>query len=333
LICSSEGGVPHQNELSLKEWERIVEEAIDLGANNFFLSGGEPLSCSYFKEICQYIKNRGVSLSIYSSGNVSEGNELQPLKTEDLKPLSDLSSIKLVFSLEGARSETHDKMTCGAGSFENTIISIKKAIDLGLNVEVHFVPTKLNYKELPYIISLSNNLGVRKVSVLRFVAQGRGEKYRHLLEMNKEDLIQLKYIFLNIQEEWIDYVRIGSPFNPFLLSKQYFCTAGINRITIRYDGFAVPCEALKFLANNHSDEIDVRKNSLKKIWNNSKLFNSIKNIQNLTYNSECNSCSFIYKCRGGCLAQKILQHSIDSVDPYCIIKLFDTKELIVKSIN
>ena len=318
LICSSNGGKPHPLELSLDKWLKIIDKSIELGVKSFFLSGGEPFSRSYFKDICKYIANKNVSLSIYTSGNFFDGRELGPIKYDDLIFISSLDSVRLVFGLEGACARTHDLMTRVKGSFNNIISSIRTAVDLGLYTELHFVPTKMNYKELPDVVSFAKKLGVKKVSVLRFVAQGRGKDNESMLRLGKDDLINLRNILYELSG-YGDYVRIGSPFNPFLLSKGYKCTAGRKRMTIRYDGRVVPCEAMKFMAEDFNDN-DVRIFSLRDIWQSSEIFKMARSYQ-IAIGSECNSCDYLNICMGGCPAQKLLNGALDAVDPYCSIRI------------
>jgi len=329
-ICSSFGGEPHPLELSLDKWIGIIDESIELGAKSFLISGGEPFSSSYFKEICEYISNKGVSLSIYTSGNHFNGLEIGPLQSTDLIPLSTLNPVKLVFSLQGSRARTHDSITYVKGSFNNTLSSIRLALELGLYTEVHFVPTKMNYQELPDVVSLAKKIGVKKVSVLRFVPQGRGKVNESRLKLEKDDLIRLRDIFHKLSEHG-DYVRIGSPFNPFLLSKTYKCTAGRKRMTVRYDGRVVPCEAMKFMAEEFEGEVfndnNVRRYSLKDIWEHSTIFQMARSLHK-SLSTECNSCDFLFKCSGGCPAQSILTGSFEAIDPYCIVRIGLMKKLL-----
>jgi len=316
LICSSNGGSPHPKELSLQKWIDVVDESLNLGTKSFMISGGEPFAFSYFKELCQYISNKNISLSIYTSGNIRRGDEILPLNNDELDLLSNLGSVKLVFNLQGSNSKIHDLMTCVKGSFVNILSSIKLAVDYDLKIEVHFVPTSINYKKLPEIVSLCKDIGVKKVSVLRFVPQGRGKINEKILKLGSSEIMHLRNILVNLTES-DNYVRVGSPFNPFLLSKQHKCTAGCTRMTIRYDGFVFPCEALKFVSENFNDN-NVRRYSMKEIWENSQIFQLARNFQNLINKSECLSCTFFNKCRGGCPVQRLLTGTLEHVDPYCL---------------
>lgn len=313
MLCSSHGGIIHPNELGLDKWIHLVDEAVELGASSFLISGGEPFTSPFLFELSRYIHSKNVSLTIYSSGNIGE-NIIKPIPITELEKIANVGKILIVMSLESAEQDIHEKITQKENSYQNTLQTIRNCIDLGLSVELHFVPTKINYRELPNVIELALSLGVKKVSVLRFVPQGRGKENREKLELNENELEELKSIFQEL-EKYGDYVRIGSPFNPFLLSKQYVCTAGTNRLSISYDGYVFSCEAYKFLDRNN--ENNLKNNSLRKIFNMSQLFEETRIYQHKLISDVCKNCSFFILCRGGCPAQKILYRSI--IDPICQI--------------
>jgi radical SAM protein with 4Fe4S-binding SPASM domain len=318
LICSSNGGSRHPDELSLDKWLKVIDESIELGAESFSLSGGEPFSHPYFREICKYISKRGLSLSIYTCGNVLKNGKLTCLEREDIKFVSDLGPVRLVFSLQGANSGTHDSITCIQGSFRNTVSSISCTVERGLPAETHFVPVSPNYRELPDLVTLSKNLGARKLSVLRFVAQGRGRINERLLELKNNDLACLGSMLMDMTRS-SSFVRVGVPFSPLGTTKLYHCTAGIDRMTIRFDGLVVPCEAMKFMAEDYEDN-SVRRSSLGRIWRESEIFRQARQFQTLIAQSDCNSCSFFHKCRGGCPAQRSREKKVNEcVDPMCMI--------------
>jgi len=330
IFCSSYGGKRDKNELNLNDWKRLTIEAINLGTKKILISGGEPFSSPFFKDLCHFISSHPIDLSIYSSGNIYNDNILTSLDINHLQFLTTMKPVKIIFSLLGFSSDIHDDITLVKGSFDNVIKSIHNAIQLGINVELHFVPIKKNFRELPKVVELAEKMNVNKISILRYVAQGRGSNLN--LDLSDKELLQLRKIFSDLKK-YKNFVRIGSPFNPFLLDKTYVCTAGRTRMTVRYDGLVVPCEAMKFIANKNQDDIDVRNHSLEYIWNESILFKLARKMNDLTTSSECLSCKYIDICKGGCPAQKMLQGRIKNYDPYCILKLeekIDKKLLIIK---
>lgn len=316
LFCSSNGGMPHPRELNLSEWFEVIDQSISLGASSFLISGGEPFSSPFLREICQHISNNDVNLTVYTCGNIIKDGQLSPLEKTDLEFLLGLKSANLVFNVQGANSNIHEKVTNVKGSFENVMSSISSSVECGLRPEIHFVPISINYKVLPDVVSLSKDLDVKKVSVLRFVPQGRGKENEPKIKLGEDNVMELRDIISNFCES--GFVRIGSPFSPFGVHKKNDCTAGQNRMTIRFDGKVVPCEAMKFLAEDFQDN-DVRKTTIKKIWCQSELFTQIRAIQSSDLTSECKNCDLLLNCKGGCIAQRLIsKNSMNTFsEPYC----------------
>jgi MoaA/NifB/PqqE/SkfB family radical SAM enzyme len=84
----------------------------------------------------------------------------------------------------------HNAIT-GIQSYQNTVNNIKKLVQNDMNVNVHFVVTKINYHYLNDIVEDSIRWGVKKVSFLTFIPRERGEHYRSNFELSLADIEQL----------------------------------------------------------------------------------------------------------------------------------------------
>lgn len=315
VICSSEGGVPYDNELTIGQFERIIKDAKRLGTRNICFSGGEPLEHSGIVQLCKYSKLAGLNVQIYTSGNIrTKENMLGPLDVELLsrvKPYAD----KIIVGLHGPTPKIHESITRVPRSFENAIASIETVNREAIPVEVHFVPIKQNYKSLPGMIELSKTLKISKISILRFVPQGRGKTYSNLLSLEKPDVLSLKSILTSLLESKDPHVRIGSPFKVLGLS-QARCTAGENRATVRADGCVFPCEALKHVQCISND---LHLLSLRQIWQDSEIFKDARTFASSARNRKCAKCNKFDECSGGCFAQSLLfgTNAWECSDPYC----------------
>lgn len=318
LICSSEGGLPYENELTTNQLKKIIRDANELGTRNICFSGGEPFEHPEIIQLCEYSKHMGLNVHIYSSGNNrSKLNLLSPLD-EDVLIRVKASVGKIIFGLHGPTAEVHDSITRVPGSFKNAVASIERAVRQSIPVEIHFVPVRLNYKSLPGMIELSKKLGLGKISILRFVPQGRGKVYNDILSLEPSDILSLKSILESIIVSETPQVRIGAPFTVLGLSKAR-CTAGENRATVRADGLVFPCEALKQMPCSFND---LHAQSLQQIWKESKIFKDARAFASLARSGECRNCKKLEKCGGGCLAQSLVLGKTvwGYLDPYCFEK-------------
>lgn len=331
ILCSSNGGTRCSREFSLNEIKKIIEDSISLGTIHINISGGEPFSHPHLFDICKYIKEKGISVDIYSCGNIEkEDGTLKPLENKTLVNLKKIGIDKIIFSIHGDNESIHDYITTKKGSFSNLIESVKRANFNKMYVEMHFVPTKLNYKSLPKVICLTKKLNVKKLSILRFVPQGRGWINKELLELKSKDIIEIKNILWTVEKNTKgEKLRVGSPFNCFHLDNQTICSAGIDKATIKADGLVFPCVSMKDFITDEPDN-SIWNRPLSNIWNDSKLFNLARASKRIIEEeSSCKKCLYFNKCGGGCLTQRLISNRLEDKDPYCLISVADYLEKIV----
>lgn len=189
--CSTNAGPEYNDVLSLETIEQIINEFYELGGKKITISGGEPLLHPQLEQILKHSKHLGLEIVLYSTGILLE-NKL-PIKAE-IRIFSNLEKYisKIIFSIYSDNSKTHDSITNVQGSYNLTWDSIKNSTELGIDTELHFVPTPLNYKSIPSVLNKMRIERIKKISLLRFVPQGRGEFHKDEMTFNKLQLIELK---------------------------------------------------------------------------------------------------------------------------------------------
>jgi len=332
IICSSEAGSKDINEMSLSELKRIVDDAKVLGLKTVVLSGGEPLESTNTVDFIRHIKQNGLELNLYSCGNLKKGLKgIGPLPNSLLKDLKELNVDKIIFSIHGPDPEIHDAITSKKGSFSNLMTSIKRANKIGHHIELHFVPILQNYLTLSKVVQLAKDLKINRISILRFVPQGRGLSNRDSLEIKDDKILELKNILDGILKDKQVEIRLGTPFNCFHLDCQSNCSAGITKATIRPDGLVVPCVSMKRVGFSNSLD-DIHSTTLETIWKTSKLFDYIRKYHKKIGLSRCNSCDYYPICKGGCLTQRLIRtDSVDGVDSYCLFKKDNNRETLIQN--
>lgn len=324
LHCSGNCNINSKDELSLDEIKRVIDELSILGCETLEISGGEPLLHQDLIDTISYAKTRNIEPILYTSGNmVNVSGKIAGLDVAIAKNLHAVGLKKVIFSLQGFRKDTHEAVTKVAGSFSNVIRAIKITKSLDFWVGVHFVPMKLNYKELEGLLRLCHELRVDEVGILRFVPQGRGEINSGLLKLSlpqfKELTEKLTFLTLNHKNP---ILRIGRPIDfRFLVDSSItktICDAGISRCLIGPDGKVVPCPGFKqnsqFIAGN------IKNDSLIKIWHESPIWQRLRKFDYTKIKEPCSSCKNLPYCRGGCIAQKALSSGGDvysAPDPCC----------------
>lgn len=318
LHCSSNGMPKAPERLDPHKISELIKEFAYLGGEKLCISGGEPLCYQELSGVISTCQGMNIDLSLYTTGIARNGGPPKPVSEKIASFLAD-RGVKVIFSLHGATDKTHDMLTQVRGSFNSTLIAIEKTIKAGAAVELHVVPTAMNFKELVDIARLADSVGVKKVSWLRFVPQGRGFLNRHVLQLSKEQLKALarKKAEANSICPTIS-IRTGAPFNILCSQLPAPCEAGISVLTIIPDGSISPCDAFKRF--DVPDEFgNVLHQSLIDIWHNSRFLNTVRALHESSLNSSCSACALYSSCNSGCLAQKAIAAGAltNGKDPCC----------------
>jgi radical SAM protein with 4Fe4S-binding SPASM domain len=264
-------------------------------------------------EIILRCREKGIKTHIYSSGNVTD-------MAEKLVQTARSGLSRIIFSLFAANDILHDKITGIQGSHSNTVSAIKTSILNGIDTEIHFVPMSSNFREIEDLTMMASKMGIKKVSLLRYVPQGRG-KDNCIRELTKEENIELRQILLNIKEVEI---RLGSPYNCLCINKKSACFSGIDRLTITPDLRIYPCDAFKRIMpadiGTEDKMSSLENNSLEECWNHSPYLMKIREYLMAQFSSECDKCHLLEMCLSGCMAQKYHAYGglIKKPDPMCL---------------
>lgn len=318
IFCSSESSLICTNKIDLETFKNIISDAVKLKGDEeqwLYISGGEPFLHEDLVNMVSFAKKHGFKISIYTSGIiVKDNNKFNSIDCSILTKLAKLDIDKIIFDIQSVNEKTYNVLMGTVNRLPLAIKSIKNSVKLGINTEVHFIPTKLNYKELPEVVEYISSLGIKRISLLRFVPQGRGEKSKSLISMNEQELEEFKSAAKAVRDKYknkID-VRIGIPLNDGRDTNS--CVAGDTKIVVRYDSKVFPCEAFKGFEEfinpdaegedayaggcyqtfyNIKDIVvpeSVKEKSLIDIYYNSKYLNFVRKYIKKFKISECNKC-------------------------------------------
>jgi pyrroloquinoline quinone biosynthesis protein E len=109
--CSSDADPSCSREMNEGGCLRILSQAARLGVEQVAFSGGEPLIWNSIGKAISAASKVGLKVSVYTSGNVDEIHSV--LEFAQQQGLS-----RAVFSLFGATSSTHERITRRRGSLK-----------------------------------------------------------------------------------------------------------------------------------------------------------------------------------------------------------------------
>lgn len=318
IHCSSEARPTAELEMPLPEARQVVKGLLKLGVNELVLSGGEPLAYAGLEELVS-IGAAGASLSIYTTGHARDG---KAVAASEWQRMATLGAARAIFSLQGAEPETHDRVTRVAGSFGVTSASIKAAVEAGLEAELHFVPMTRNFRELPRLVDLALSLGVRQLSLLRFVPHGRGRPFAGRVALGPAQRRELCTLLDQNEDRGVS-LRLGSPYSILGRSSDVRCKAAVQCMTIGPDGKAYPCDAFKGIEpadiGLEDDYHNVTDTSVRAVWERSQYFAAVRAHLQEGFGETCSNCEYVSQCKSGCLAQKVIRYGklTHRPDPEC----------------
>lgn len=299
IYCSSLSDVNKTQFLDYDTICGIVDDAKSLGAKSVALSGGEPFVHPEIIKIAEYIHAQGIQCHLYSSGiMLSEEGKPTNVPAKILEAVKD-NITKLIVNIEAADEKSYNIiMGTDFGGFSLMQKTIRNVVALGIIVEAHMVPMKVNYLHIPEVINLCVDLGVTKLSFLRLVAQGRALDNLQQVLLDKEELETAKRLMKEAAGRNDIKIRLGVPFRDGAM--RINCLTGICKLDVRYDGKVYPCEAFKNdnLKRIVADAENVKDKSLKEIYCSSAYLRQVRSLLE-TFQKEqtCETCMNQYYTR------------------------------------
>jgi radical SAM protein with 4Fe4S-binding SPASM domain len=270
LHCSSNSSPTCNNHLETKLVLRLIDEAVRLGAKKISFGGGEPTASKSFLPAIMQATTLGASVEIFTCGLGRYGGQLQGIKSEVINACKQIRGIKFIFSFHGASESVHDYITQTPNSFRLLTTSLEKCLSAGIECEMNFVPMRVNVHEFRDLVDLAERFGIRRLSILRFVPQGRGLENAETIELSSEEEESFVEEVLRLRAEKKIDIRTGSPFNGIISGNKVPCRAGFGKLVIQANGNVLPCEVFKHQERSEWG-LSVNRMTLTEILENAKL--------------------------------------------------------------
>ena len=164
LVSSSPRG---EQGLPTERWRVLIDQAVALGVDRFYMTGGEPFVRQDLPElISQITKTHGIELIILTNATLFTGPRRVVLDGLDR------ARVKFQVSIDGSTAAINDPIR-GKGSLEATIAGLKELSRRGFDVTITTVATSSNLDDLPHITRLAESCGVRSQHLMWMHLRGR----------------------------------------------------------------------------------------------------------------------------------------------------------------
>jgi radical SAM protein with 4Fe4S-binding SPASM domain len=273
------------------------------------LTGGEPLLKPELFPLLNELDEQPI---VEELGIITNGLSVDQ---EILRRLSRFSKLKkLKISLDGGNSETNDSIRSKGtfGKVMRNISLIKK--DERFEIILMFTVMKKNFRSLPSLFELCQDLGVDGLIIERFIPLGRGK------EIVREVLSKEEWkVVIGMLLDFFPNERGEPAFLPFQAFQVRFigeepellgapCVIGMDGLCIMPEGDVFPCRRFPISIGNLLNQ------SLAEIWKGSELLEKLRKKENLQ--GRCGRCGMT-DCRGCRSLALALTGDYLEEDPHC----------------
>lgn len=252
-------------------------------------TGGEPLVRKDIVECGREITRRGFIWGMVSNGMLLDAKKLASLADAGLKTIA--------ISLDGFEAE-HNWMRGDGRSFRRAVSAIQVLTRSHLTWDVITCANARNFSSLSRFRDFLIGLGVGQWRIFTVFPMGRAannaelqltpEQFRRLMEFihteRKKGDIQVSYSC----EGYLGNYEMKARDYPF------FCGAGINTASVRYDGAISGCLSIR----SKFDQGNIYRDNFMDVWNNR--FTPFRDREWMKQ-GECADCKAWKACRGGAM--------------------------------
>lgn len=288
-------------ELSTYEAYKTIDQIIALSPAELVFSGGDPLERADVFQLVDYARRRGLKPAVtLTPSSALNGAVFSKLRTN--------GADRVIFAIDGADPEQHDKIRGVPGHFTATLQAIRWARTCALPVEINTLVTASVFRSIRSVASLVGELGAIRWN-LYFVVPVRGS--RDLDTLNADDV---ENAFGRIYD-----ISTTAPFEV-----RTFEAPQYTRYVMQHSkNVAIPPDVL-FIS--HTGEVgvspfvptaagNVRYQPLSWVYHNSDLLIALRDDRNIK--GKCGRCDYRAICRGSRARAFATTGDLFASDPLC----------------
>jgi radical SAM protein with 4Fe4S-binding SPASM domain len=304
--------------MSTEEVLGLVDQARDLGASRFLVTGGEPFMVRDIWDIIRHITAES-DLVVLTNGMFFTGRNLARLKESTGR-----GRVSFQISLDGPTAELHNAIR-GKGAFERTTEAIPRVIAEGYEVAISTAVSAHTVDHMAEMTRLVGRLGAKAHHILFMQEWGRAIDNKPALmipparvsEVLRECVAVGAGIGVTIDNDASLRVRVRGKRG----RKTDLCSCGWDTLAVFSDGQVYPCVWLAGAPGMECGSILAQ--PLADIWRGSAVLEQVRNVS--VQNREvCSDCHLKFLCAGGSPCSSHFaslatrgRSELQSAEPYC----------------
>ena len=235
IFCVVDSPSQKKDQVSRKRIEEFLLENSDSGYSAVNLHGGEPTTRKDFLDILNLIKKYQYPEIILQTNGKKFADQTFA------KEVCEAGVNLFVISVHSASSEIYDSIARVPQSFEKAISGIKNLKALGAKIRTNTVVSKLNYHELPEIMSLLLSRDIDHINISALHTAGTAFKNFHKVTPSYREIeAVVKKAVQMVDENGVKVTLEGFP---------YCCIRGM-------EGYVIDWDAQKFKMLFRDFELD-----------------------------------------------------------------------------
>ncbi len=299
----------YRDEIDTATWQRVINEAADLGIVQLGFSGGEPTLRRDLAALVRTASSRGLYTNL-----ITQGTFLDPVRLAELGAAG-LDHIQI--SLQAPERELADAIA-GTVVHERKLEAIARVQDSGMALTLNCVLHRNNHDTIEAVIELAAALGARKLELANVQFYGWAYRNRAGLMPTREQVERGLEIATAAKRRLAGQLEIVYVLPDYFDDRPKACMHGWGRafMTVAPNGRALPCPGAAAISSLSFD--NVRERGLREIWNESSAFTTYRGTDWMP--NPCRSCDRREIDWGGCRCQAFaLTGDAGAVDPACAL--------------
>ncbi len=294
------------DELTTREWQRVLTEARELGVLHLHLSGGEPLQRRDIVEIVRSADELGLYTNLATSALGLSRQRAEQLRAAGLDHVQ--------ISIQADEKELSDRVA-GTPSFQRKMVAARLVKELGWPLTVNVVLHRQNIDRVAGILTLAEELEADRLELANTQYYGWALLNRDALLPSKAQLERAEAVVGAARERLTGRMEVIYVIPDYysLYPKPCMGGWGKRQLTVAPNGDVLPCPAAQDLPLPRAN---VRQDSLTWIWESSPVFQRFRWTDWMP--NPCRSCDRREIDFGGCRCQAFqLTGDAARTDPVC----------------
>ncbi len=272
---------------------RFIGQLGRLGLSHITLQGGEPLMRRDWPELVSAMRQNRMFVKVVTNASLIDHETAMRMVATGIRHTD--------VSLDGLDAATNDANRC-TGAYAKALRGIDNLLSAGMpRVALAVTLTNANFHVVEQIPAFAQNLGIREVHLMRFVAKGAGkDAFNWVLNTDQNwrlaDLINCRW-----PDEYPDL---------FVDTMRWRCDCGKVRCTVDPTGKVRPCTFHGMVCG------DITSESIDAIWDHSEVLDILRRPS--FYKKICSACADRFTCKATACSARVYEHIGELLSPECV---------------